>query len=379
MNYKEAREYLESTNKYGSVLGLDTIKELLKRLDNPQDSLDVVHFAGTNGKGSTMAYLESILICAGYSVGKYSSPAVFDEREIITVDKTPISEEDVAKYITTIKDICDQMVADGLAHPTRFEIETAMAFCFFADLDLDVCLIECGMGGRDDATNVFEKPLLAVITSISLDHTKELGETVEEIRQNKEGIIKKDCPVVYAGTLGSIDDINRETATRAAGELQNQGFKLKKYIDEGIEQTFWPGRMETICENPLFIIDGAHNPGAILKLRDYIDLHFTNKRITFIMGVLADKDYSEEASIIGSKATKIYTITPNNNRGLDANRLASVMRENNSNVVASKTIGEAIRQAFTEVKNNESDMIIAFGSLSILKDIKEATNKILNS
>ena len=370
---------MESTNKYGSVLGLDTIKELLKRLDNPQDSLDVVHFAGTNGKGSTMAYLESILICAGYSVGKYSSPAVFDEREIITVDKTPISEEDVAKYITTIKDICDQMVADGLAHPTRFEIETAMAFCFFKDLDLDICLIECGMGGRDDATNVFEKPLLAVITSISLDHTKELGETVEEIRQNKEGIIKKDCPVVYAGTLGSIDDINRETATRAAGELQNQGFKLKKYIDEGIEQTFWPGRMETICENPLFIIDGAHNPGAILKLRDYIDLHFTNKRITFIMGVLADKDYSEEASIIGNKATKIYTITPNNNRGLDANRLASVMRENNSNVVASKTIGEAIRQAFTEVKNNESDMIIAFGSLSILKDIKEATNKILNS
>ena len=379
MNYKEAREYLESTNKYGSVLGLDTIKELLKRLDNPQDSLDVVHFAGTNGKGSTMAYLESILICAGYSVGKYSSPAVFDEREIITVDKTPISEEDVAKYITTIKDICDQMVADGLAHPTRFEIETAMAFCFFKDLDLDICLIECGMGGRDDATNVFEKPLLAVITSISLDHTKELGETVEEIRQNKEGIIKKDCPVVYAGTLGSIDDINRETATRAAGELQNQGFKLKKYIDEGIEQTFWPGRMETICENPLFIIDGAHNPGAILKLRDYIDLHFTNKRITFIMGVLADKDYSEEASIIGNKATKIYTITPNNSRGLDSNRLASVMRENNSNVVASKTIGEAIRQAFTEVKNNESDMIIAFGSLSILKDIKEATNKILNS
>lgn len=370
---------MDSTNKYGSVLGTETIKELLKRLDNPQDKLNVVHFAGTNGKGSTMAYLESILLCAGYSVGKYSSPAVFDEWEIITVDRTPISKEDVATYIEKIKSVCEEMVKDGLNHPTRFEIETALAFCFFADLDLDVCLIECGMGGRDDATNVFEKNLLAVITSISLDHTNELGETIEEIKENKEAIIKRDCPAVYAGTLGSIDDINQETAVHAAEELQKHGFKLKKFIDEGIEETYWPGRMETICENPLFIIDGAHNPGAILKLRDYIDLHFTNKRITFIMGVLADKDYGEEASIIGSKAKKVYTITPNNNRGLDANKLADIMCEYNQNTVASKTIDEAVRQAFAEVKTNESDMIIAFGSLSILKDIKEALNKILNS
>ncbi|MCR5430814.1 MAG: bifunctional folylpolyglutamate synthase/dihydrofolate synthase [Eubacterium sp.] len=379
MDYKEAREYLESTNKYGSVLGLDTIKELLKRLDDPQDKLNVVHFAGTNGKGSTMAYLESILLCAGYSVGKYSSPAVFEDREIITVDRTPISEKDVAYYIEKIKKCCDDMIADGLSHPTRFEIETAMAFSFFADLELDVCLIECGMGGRDDATNVFEKILLAVITSISLDHTKELGNTIEEIKENKEGIIKAGCPVVYAGTLGSIDDINQETAIRAAEELQKQGFKLKKFIDEGIEDTYWPGRMETICENPLFIIDGAHNPGAILKLRDYIDLHFTNKKITFIMGVLADKDYSEEASIIGNKATKIYTITPNNNRGLEAHSLATTLREHNSDVTEADSITEAVEGAYRTVKEGQSDMIIAFGSLSILRDIKEAANKLLNS
>ena len=379
MNYEEAREYLEETSKYGSVLGLDSIKELLKRLGNPEKNLNVVHFAGTNGKGSTMAYLESILINAGYSVGKYSSPAVFEEREIITVDRTPISEKDVAYYIEKIKSVCDSMVSDGLTHPTRFEIETAMAFCFFADLDLDVCLIECGMGGRDDATNVFDKNLLAVITSISLDHTNELGETIEEIKENKEGIIKSGCPVVYAGTLGSIDDINRETAIRAAGELQKQGCKLKKYINEGIEQTFWPGRMETICENPLFIIDGAHNPGAILKLRDYIDLHFTNKRITFIMGVLADKDFVEEANIIGSKATKIYTITPNNSRGLIANRLADTISEYNSDVTAIDSISEAVERAFKGVREGQSDMIIAFGSLSILKDIKEAVSKYSNS
>ena len=379
MDYKEAREYLESTSKYGSVLGLDNIKELLKRLGNPQNRLNVVHFAGTNGKGSTMAYLESILLCAGYSVGKYTSPAVFDEREIITVDKTPISEEDVAHYIEIISIIVEEMVSEGLAHPTRFEIETAMAFLFFAELELDVCLIECGMGGRDDATNVFEKNLLAVITSISLDHTKELGDTIEQIKENKEGIIKSDCPVVYAGTLGSIDDINQETARRAAEELQKQGFKLKKFIDEGIEEASWPGRMETICENPLFIIDGAHNPGAVLKLRDYIDLHFTNKKITFIMGVLADKDFAEEASIIGNKATKIYTITPNNSRGLGAHSLAEIISDYNSEVTSTNSISEAVEGAIRSVKEGQTDMIIAFGSLSILKDIKEATNKILNS
>ncbi len=379
MDYKEAKDFLDSTTKYGSILGLDTINELLKRLGNPEKSLNVVHFAGTNGKGSTIAYLESICLSAGYSVGKYNSPAVFNDREIITVDKTPISEMDVAKYVGQIKSVCNQMVADGFNHPTKFEIETAVAFCFFADLDLDICLIECGMGGRDDATNVFEKNLLAVITSISLEHTSELGSTIEEIKKNKEGIVKPGCPVVYAKEDGSIEDINKDLAIRAAEELQKQGFELKEYIDEGIANTTWPGRMETICENPLFIIDGAHNPGAILKLSDYIDLHFTNKRITFIMGVLADKDYSEEASIIGSKATKIYTITPNNNRGLGANKLADTVRKYNKNVVGSKTIDEAVRQAFDEVKTNKSDMIIAFGSLSILKDIKEALNKILNS
>ena len=379
MNYKEAKEYLNSTNKYGSVLGLDSIKELLGRLGNPQDKLNVVHFAGTNGKGSTMAYLESILLCAGYSVGKYNSPVVFEERENITVDKTPISEEDVAKYIEIIKENCESMVDEGLAHPTRFEIETAMAFMFFADAELDVCLIECGMGGRDDATNVFDDKLLAVITNISLDHTKELGETIEEIKENKEGIIKNGCPVVYAGTMGSIDEINQETAIRAAEKLQKQGFKLKKHIEEGIKVTCWPGRMEIICENPLFIIDGAHNPGAVLKLRDYIDLHFTNKTITFIMGVLADKDFTEEANIIGKKAKKIYTITPNNSRALSANKLSDVLSEYNEEVVATKKIEEAVESAIKDCKNNESDIIIAFGSLSILRDIKEAANKILNS
>ncbi len=246
---------------------------------------------------------------------------------------------------------------------------------FFAEAELDVCLIECGMGGRDDATNVFDDKLLAVITNISLDHTKELGETIEEIKENKEGIIKNNCPVVYAGTMGSIEEINQETAIRAAEELQKQGFKLKKYIDEGIAETYWPGRMETICEEPLFIIDGAHNPGAVLKLRDYIDLHFTNKTITFIMGVLADKDFAEEANIIG----KIYTITPNNSRGLSANKLSDVFSEYNENVVATKSIEEAVESAVEDCKANESDMIIAFGSLSILRDIKEAANKILNS
>lgn len=372
MNYKEAKEYLNIVKKKGTVLGLDSIKELLNRLGNPEKNLKVVHFAGTNGKGSTMAYVESVLLDAGYQVGKYTSPAVFNEREIITVDDDYISEEDFAKYISEIKPLCDSMVEDGYAEPTVFEIETAMAYAYFSDLDLDICLIECGMGGKDDATNVFDKVLCSVITSISLDHTKELGSTIEEIKKNKEGIIKEGCPVIYAKDGEDIATINKNCAREVIDVLEHEGFKLSRYIVDGFDNAMWPGRMETVMTDPLFIIDGAHNPDAVSKLKDYIDLHFTNRRITFIMGVLADKDYSEEASIISKNAVKIITVTPENDRALDANSLSKTIGKYNENVAAAGSIKKAVDEALDSVSKNEADMIIAFGSLSYLKDVKEA-------
>lgn len=428
MNYFEAREYLREVNKYGSVLGLESIKELLKRLGNPHLELKVVHIAGTNGKGSTLSFLQSIIMESGYRVGRYSSPAVFEYREIIRVNNDYIDEFSLANIISTIKEKCDDMVNEGLSHPTPFEIETAMAFVYFKQKMCDIVLIECGLGGETDATNVFEKVLCSVITTISLDHTQFLGTTIDEISKVKAGIIKKGCPVIMSNQsneaieavglmakqkeselivtncvykfkpneyitnfkyvasnneiyyadlkmLGTYQAINAATAVETALVLEKLGFNVKSNIESGLERAFWPGRLEIICKDPFIIIDGAHNPGAVGELRKSIDLYFTNKRITFIMGVLADKDFSQEAEIIADKAVNIITITPNNARALDGIKLAETLKVYNKNVEVSDTLEEAVLVAKESIKNNQTDMILAFGSLSFLSDFKNIVNK----
>lgn len=424
MNYKEAREYLKDINKYGSVLGLDSITRLLDSMGNPQEQLKVVHIAGTNGKGSISAFLESVMIEAGYSVGRYSSPAVFDCDEIIQINGENIEQEQLADIITTIKDKAEKILETYGFHPTPFEIETAMAFEYFKRRKCDVVLVECGMGGESDATNVFQNVLCSVISSISLDHTAFLGDTIEEIAKIKAGIIKKNCPVVisqqdqkalnviknvasekksdfkiagvakisikdgknrasYMATnskrydadiqmLGTYQRVNVATAIEVILCLEKQGFRLEKYIESGLEKASWKGRMEIISENPLFIIDGAHNPGAMQELRNSIDLYFTNKRITFIMGVLADKDFRLETEIIADRAEKIITVTPNNQRALSGKKLEETISKYNDNVHYADSIEAGVKQAIDSVKNKQSDMIIAFGSLSHLGDIKQA-------
>lgn len=428
MNYKEAREYLRQVNIYGSVLGLDTIKELLKRLGNPQKELKVVHVAGTNGKGSTITFMQWILMEAGYKVGRYSSPSVFDYREIIKVDDKSIEEDSLAEHISLIKEKCDEMVADGFAHPTPFEIETAMAFLYLKKNSCDICLIECGMGGETDATNVFDKVLCSVITSVSLDHMQFLGNTEADIAKIKSGIIKKGCPVVMADQeldvknvvkgiaeekeatlviaaapkekidkdcrnifeyittegkkiktsmkmLGSYQFKNAAVAVETALILETQGFDLSSYIESGLENAIWPGRMEVIKDDPLFIIDGAHNPGAVTELSHTIDLYFTNKRIAFIMGVLSDKDFNEEARIIASKATHIITVTPNNPRALDGRILRDTLSLYTEDVIVADSLEEAANSAIKMALDKKIDMIIAFGSLSYLGELKEIIQK----
>lgn len=428
MNYEEAREYLRQVNIYGSVLGLDTIKELFRRLGDPHKELKVVHVAGTNGKGSTITFLQSILMEAGYKVGHYSSPAVFDYREIIKVDDQMIDEDSLAEHISNIKEKCDEMVADGMKHPTPFEIETAMAFMHLKKQQCDICLVECGMGGETDATNVFDKVLCSVITNISLDHMQFLGNTVTDIAKIKSGIIKESCPIVMAEQLPAVIDViksvakdkktnliiasaplekinkacsnifkyttsegkninaslkmlgtyqfkNAAVAVEVALILEKQGFDISDSIVNGLEKAVWPGRMEIIKDNPLFIIDGAHNPEAVKELSKTIDLYFTNKRIAFIMGVLSDKDFNAEAELIASRATHIITVTPNNPRALEAERLKDTLSLYNSNVTKADTLGEAASKALDLVDNNQTDMIIAFGSLSYLGELKEIVQK----
>ena len=459
MNYSEAREYLKNVNKLGSILGLNTIKELLKRLGNPQNELKVVHIAGTNGKGSIMTFVQNILMESGYKVGRYCSPAVFNEREIIRINDEYISEEQSADLLTRIKEKCDSMYSEGLPHPTSFEIETAEALMFFKEQNCDIALIECGMGGETDATNVFEKVLCSVIATISLDHTQFLGSTIEEITKVKSGIIKENCPVVMSKqiveaesvikkvckqnnskliipneqdfenveidglttkvtykasnnkeyilnlqALGTYQIKNAKTAVEVAlvldkaltektnicdesdknngtgmkNNINNSGNTIEKNIKKGIEKTVWPGRMEVISKEPLIIIDGAHNPGAVLELRKTLDLYFTNKRITFIMGVLSDKDFSKEAEIIADRAERIITITPNNSRGLDGHKLAETLVKYNHNVQVADSLKQAAEESIDTIKENRADMILAFGSLSYLGELIQVVRLICN-
>lgn len=424
MNYREARAYLKEINKYGSVLGLESITRLLKELGDPHRGLNIVHIAGTNGKGSTLALMQRVFMEAGYKAGRYSSPAVFDEDEIIQINGRNIEKDSLADIVTFIKGKADKILENYGFHPTPFEIETAMAFEYFKRKECDIVFVECGMGGESDATNVFEQVLCSVITSISLDHTAFLGETIEEIAKIKSGIIKKNCPVVtvrqhkkalevienvaarkesvliqadaahveiqngknhisYLASngkayetdiqmLGTYQGINVAAAIETILCLEQKGYEVEKYIESGLSKAKWNGRMEIISETPLFIIDGAHNPGAVKELRNSIDLYFTNKRITFIMGVLADKDFEQEAGLIADRAENIITVTPNNGRALDGRELAKTVSRYNQKTKYIESIEGAVKEAMDFAREGQTDMILAFGSLSHLKDIKQA-------
>ena len=196
MNYEQARAYAVNVSRSGSILGLDSIENLMHELGDIQEQLKIIHIAGTNGKGSTGAYLERVLIEAGYRVGRYTSPAVFDPMEVWRINLQSTSHEEYADIMEQVKCACDRMVEKGMEHPTIFEVETAMAFLYFYQKKCDYVLLEVGMGGRTDATNLIRKPVCSVITSVSMDHMQFLGNTLTEIAQAKAGIIKKDCPIV---------------------------------------------------------------------------------------------------------------------------------------------------------------------------------------
>jgi len=425
MEYLAAKEYLQKISKYGSILGLKNITVLLEKLGNPQDKLKFVHFAGTNGKGSTMAYVESVMMEAGYRVGKYTSPAVFEYREIIKVNGTYISEGDYGKLMRKIKSAIDTMVREGMAHPTAFEVETAIAFLFFVDKNCDIVLLETGMGGKTDATNVIKDTLCSVITAIGLDHTQFLGETLEEISRVKAGIIKNNSVIVKSlqedvvmkqieqvaceksakyivsnypsnvrldkdkrivfdyisnnieykdvriSMLGKYQAFNAATAIEVLIVLEKLGFVgIQDSIREGLKNAMNPGRFEVVSKQPLIVIDGAHNPQGAQALKETLQMYFTNKRIAFIMGVLSDKDYVTVAKKVLPLGDYVITVTPNNPRALNGDALAEVAKEFCSNVQSAKNVYEAVDSAIAVANDNKADVIVAFGTLSFLKDIK---------
>lgn len=437
--YQEARAYLDQVSKTGSVLGLTSIKNLMSELDNVQEQLQIVHIAGTNGKGSTGAFLSSILQEAGCSVGRYTSPAVFSPFEVWQIDGKPISEEDYVAMVVKVKTACDVMVEKGMEHPTIFEFETAMAFCYFAEKKCDYVLLEVGMGGREDATNLIKKPVCSVLTSISRDHMQFLGDTLEEIAKVKAGIIKEGCPMVsidqaegamavlkeearrkhaplsivdskkaflleqttagitfsyeelgkvQIGLAGSYQIKNAVLAIETAKLLlenqdwtdlddrENQSTEEEKnnLIRRGLQKAKWPGRFECICEEPLIYIDGAHNEEAALLLQETLENCFTNKRIIYIIGVLADKEHEKMLQIMLPLADSIYTVTPQNARAMDGEALAEEASRYHGHVQAKKTIKDAAESAIAECKSE--DVIVAFGSLSYLSELKAVIQNI---
>lgn len=426
MTYEEARAFIDDTAKYGYVLGLTTITELMRRLGNPQDELKFVHIAGTNGKGSTLAYLSTILKEAGYRTGRYLSPVIFDYRERIQVNETYITEEAVARLAERVQQAGQEMLRDGFAHPTTFETETAIAFLYFREMQCDVVVLECGMGGLTDATNVVKTTLASVFVEIGMDHMGFLGNTVEEIAAVKSGIIKPDSQVVSAAQRPQVQAVlERAAAEKHAGFhmvdrnairdvryiFEDQTFTYRNYkklrpgltgswqvdnaslavetvlvlrelgysisdeaLRKGLAETVWPGRFTVIDRDPLFLVDGAHNRDAADRLRETLELYFPEKRKILIAGVLADKEYDYVMSRLTPLAARVITVmTPENPRALPAEKLAETVKQYNPAVEAADSLADAAERAWGYA--GKDDMILAFGSLSYLGALTRAVQE----
>ena len=259
MNYIEARQYIDEAMTLGSVLGLSNIRELLNRIDNPQDKIKIIHVAGTNGKGSTIAYLNSIFMEAGYKVGRYISPAVFSYRERMQINGVNVREEEFASILSDVKVHIDKMLEDGMAHPTAFEIETAIAYEFFYRNNCDVAIIETGLGGLEDATNVIKSPIACVITDISLDHTGFLGNTLEEIATQKGGIIMENSKVVLSNQLNEVKTVIQKITSKMNGELYITGNGKDIVYDKGMTSFTYDEERYDTCMLGTYQIRNAIN------------------------------------------------------------------------------------------------------------------------
>ncbi len=423
MNYQEARKYIDDAASFGSVLGLENIKELLDRLGNPQNDLSVMHVAGTNGKGSFCAFEEAVLRDAGYSVGRYISPTLFHYRERIQVNGEYIDRDSLAELITEIAAAIDQMVHDGKAHPTQFEVETALCFLYFQKVKCDIVILEVGMGGNLDATNVLSHPLMNVIASISMDHMAFLGNTIEEIAACKAGIIKPKTPVVSLKqqaeamqvieeacrknqcqltivdpmtaenisyglkeqhfSFGNLRDLvitlpgtyqitNACLAVSAAAELKKLGWNItENNIRNGLKQTKWRGRFTVLHEEPVVIMDGAHNRDGAKVLAESLKTYFPGKKIHGIMGVFADKEYDRIIEQVSPYLCDMIAVeTPDNPRALPKEELAREWKKYLSDVQTADSIGNAMQMNLARA--DKEDVILAFGSLSYLSEVEKA-------
>ena len=418
MNAQQAIEYIHSFFWKGSIPGLSRTQELLRRLGNPEKKLKFVHIAGTNGKGSTAAMTAAILQKAGYRVGLYTSPYIYRFNERIQVNGEQIPDEDVATVTEYVKQYAETMEEK----PTEFELVTAIGFEYFLRQKCDIVVLEVGMGGALDSTNVIETPEVAVITNIGLDHTDYLGDTVEKIAETKAGIFKENGhAVVYRGTpgveavyekvcaernvslkkadfdtlvcnsrslegqvfdCGSRKDLvlpllgdhqlhNASVVLSIADTLKEIGWNItEENIRDGIRDVSWPGRFDIVSREPLFIIDGGHNPQCIDALVTNVRDYLAGRKIIALTGVLADKDYGEMYRPMMPYIQEFVCITPPNPRKLEAAELAVHLSRVGAKATACDSIAQGVKAAVE--KAGKEGVVLCFGSLYTIGDIRNA-------
>ena len=426
MNYNEAMKYITEVGNFGSNYGLDRTYRLLELLDNPQKDLKLIHIAGTNGKGSTTSMITKMLRGLGYKVGMYTSPFLEEFEERIQINGQNIPKEVLAELVTLIKPSIDKVKDEGFGHPTEFEMITVIMLLYFRKENIDFGVIEVGLGGRLDSTNVI-MPIISVITSISFDHTNLLGNNLREIAAEKCGIIKKNIPTVVFPQNEEVMDViinkctmensklykvnldEAEVLDIVKGDKPFQRVKIKgrkeyiiglpllgehqiynlalaikvievldsegalslnvESIEKSISDVTWKGRLEVLTNKPLVVIDGAHNIQGISTLKTNIKKYFSYENLYLILGILADKDVENMVKEITPLAKKVYAVTPHSIRAELAEDLKKEVIKYNKNCKAYGTYEEAFNEALKDAGKN--DLILASGSLYMIGDMRK--------
>lgn len=423
MNYEEALEFIHGTYRFGSKLGLENIKDLLQRLGNPHERFRAVHVAGTNGKGSVTSMLAHVLHEAGYRVGMFISPYLERFTERIQVDLKEIEPHELARITERVKEKVVEMVSEGKNHPTEFEVVTAIGFTYFAERQVDCAVVEVGLGGRLDATNVVN-PLVSVITSISYDHMDVLGDTLEKIAAEKAGIIKQGRPVVTypqhpevisvirrvsrerCAPLFEVDEesievvasqvgrqvfnysfggekfsnvvirltgrhqiLNAATALTAVAVLRREGIAIPDdAVYRGMERAVWPGRLEVVRRRPYVILDGAHNESGAQVLASAIKEYYDGKPVTLVIGMLKDKDADAIVKHLCPLAESVIVTKPDSLRAMEPDELAIKVRRYCPDVTVESDIEKAVAMGLKRVA--EDGVLLFTGSLYLIGKVR---------
>lgn len=423
MNVNEAIEYIHSVFWKGSIPGLSRTLTLLEKMGNPHKDLKYIHIAGTNGKGSTAAMTASILRKAGYRTGLYTSPYIYRFHERMQIDGEQISDEDLVQITEYVKPLADSMEES----PTEFELVCCIAFEYFKRKKCDIVVLEVGMGGEFDATNVIDTPEVAVITNIGLDHTDVLGSTLEEIALTKAGIFKEGGDAVIYRGVDSVEQVfetvcrernvslkkadfdslkllshglegqtfdcgqrkalelpllghhqlhNAAVVLSIADTLIAKGWKItEENIREGLRDVSWPGRFDIVSRDPLFIIDGGHNPQCIEALVGNIRDYLTGRKVIALTGVLADKDYGDMYKPVMELVDQFVCITPDNPRKMEAEELAKYLQAAGAKATACASVREAVVKAM-ELAGSDG-VVLCFGSLYSIGAIRDGLMEVL--